>query len=260
MKYTVVISAMEHDGLRLRKIFDNIIEVIDDNCKEILIAIDKSKEIGRIAALHGDDCKELIDTSLFNGNQLVRVEYINYAEVKILRKYGISSKAIKCIGGTPIFQYLWAIDKANYDIQIKMDCDMLLSGRIEGEKLTKSLYKNEVMPLPDLRGQTSLFSTRAFCLNRKLLLKNKIRLRRNYGINGVKNILNHGHNFVALEYAWRKIKFRSIENIGINYTMHVPRRCDFKDDEITAIIDNFHNYLGTRCTTNNHNYSRDEWK
>lgn len=227
MNYSIVINATWNDGLRLKTVLPNVVDKFGDTAEEIIVLIDKNNDSGRIGLLHGVEGKASVDLKFLSD----RVKYVEIEPGKfkdIESKYTRNKKVRMCSSGTPLIQYLYAIDVAVHNIILRMDCDILFAGNFRAEKLEKYFAFNCFgIAFPNLQGNFQFMqSTRCFFINRDFLENNKLKLRRSWRPRALWSLLRGNGNFVAFEKNFDGIYRLQEAKIGITRTLHIPRRVD----------------------------------
>lgn len=151
------------------------LRVFGNQLSEILLIVDELSPVGRILAHHK---QAYTNQDLYTAIKQVaaldsRVRYaaLDYRTVRdtSLRWFG-EPDVVRCQSGTPIFAFAYAIEKAESDIILRVDCDMLFFDRGwlgKGIQLLESETVDLVEP-PKLgmnhHPYHNMISTRAFML------------------------------------------------------------------------------------------------
>lgn len=253
---SIATNVTSKDSSRILNVLPNWLKVFGNNIEEINIVYDKKPTEGRINDLHKTSNKfksiefyfdEII--SLDNRIKIIDLDYNNSS--KILDKwFRGNEKPIRCQAGTPIYAFIYAIEKTKSDLVLKVDCDIVFfdSGFVAktiNEKLADEYDLIEIAKTGLMRDKVYDFSTRAFFVK-------KSRLFRKLPITAHKlDLLRQVHRkilkrsvYLALEQMIQKeiennILKRMILSQESGYCMHICTEEEMHLAEINLIIEMF---------------------
>lgn len=177
-KISLVSNVSRNDLYRIRHIIPHWFRMFPpETVDEILLVLDRMPTSGRIASLHQFSFREdQIETALREVAAMdSRVRCIDLDKARIDRvsqKYFGMKGLIRCQGGTPIFPFFFAIEEARNSLIIKLDSDMVFSGKGIAAATVDAFAADPalvLMNLPRFGLAPQVFSTRAFALDRHRL-------------------------------------------------------------------------------------------
>lgn len=179
MKISIATNISNADLPRIKNIIPHWLEVFNENLGELLLIYDNNELSGRIKQLHkqqytSDDILAQVH-ELAKQDPRVKVLNLDYSELEtISRKWFKKGSPVRCQNGSPIYTFLYAIDKAQYDIMLKCDCDIVTYENGFTNEAIKLLDQYDIVSPPrnPLPGHT--ISSRGFFINRKKLFANKL--------------------------------------------------------------------------------------
>jgi hypothetical protein len=180
--FSLVTNVSLADGLRIRRTLPHWLRVFD-GFEELLLVFDTAQPSGRIKKLHNKNFKTEEFSAIFQQLtsldpririlDLPLVNSLDYSNV--IKQWFKIGKPVRCQAGTPIFAFIYAIHKANYNIVFRSDCDMLFSenGWLEEAMALLTYSKVHIVEPPRLglvgQSMNSHISTRAFLMKKDVL-------------------------------------------------------------------------------------------
>ncbi|MXN91968.1 hypothetical protein GR160_12105 [Flavobacterium sp. Sd200] len=179
MKISIATNISNADLPRIKNIIPHWLEVFDENLGELLLIYDNNELSGRIKQLHKQQYTS--EDILGQLNELTKIDprvkvlNLDYSELEVIsRKWFKKGSPVRCQNGSPIYTFLYAIDKAKYDIMLKCDCDIVTYENGFTNEAIKLLDQYDIVSPPrnPLPGHT--VSSRGFFINRKKLYGSKL--------------------------------------------------------------------------------------
>lgn len=277
MKISISTNVTYQDAPRILKVIPNWLKVFGNNIYEILIVYDKKPIEGRIKELHKNlksyRSIEFYFDEIMSLDKRIRVIDLDYNDSsEILNRwfYG-NEKPIRCQAGTPIYAFVYAIEKAQSDFILKVDCDMIFFNNGFVGKIIEYLSDNKFdvgeVSKTGLNNPVEDFSTRSFFINRKSFYE-KLPMTA-YKVDIFRRIhrkFNNRPYYLSLEEIIKieieKQRFiRVILPVEFGYTMHISTIEEMNLPEIHRIIEMFGNGLiPQKQISNSENFSIDFWK
>lgn len=249
--FSIVTNVCPIDGARIRKTLPHWLRVFGSSLIQVLVVVDRKPPEGRIANLHASETNEEEDidntlAQLQKLDQRVIACDLDYSRLADISKYWFKNGApIRCQAGTPIFAFIYALQLAESQYVLKLDCDMLFCNNGFPDQAIASLQGERlalVEPARLYHTEDEKFSTRAYLLDIDAL-------KRHLPINAHKlDYLRRIHrriqakpDYLALEQMLQKeIALGALSKIVLpqdcGFSMHVPRREQFLEDNIDSVI------------------------
>lgn len=244
------------DAPRILNVLPNWLKIFGNHIIEILIVYDKKPTEGRINELHKASINiqpiEFYFDAILDLDKRIRIIELDYGECDyILNKwFGEKEKPLRCQAGTPIYAFIYAIDKAKSDLLLKVDCDMIFYDNGFVKESLKLLSENKIDFLEVAKTGTNnyyKFSTRAFFINKKYYYqKLPIKAHKLDIFRRVHRILNRRSVYIALEQMIQnEIEKNNLNRIilpsDLGYTMHIATIDEMNLQGISKIIELFGN-------------------
>ena len=273
--FSIVTNVCPIDGARIRKTLPHWLKVFGPSLSQVLVVVDRTLPEGRIASLHASeiDGEEDIDNTLAQLQELDRkviVCDLDYSKLADISKRWFKNGApIRCQAGTPIFAFIYALQLAEPQYVLKLDCDMLFYNNGFPEHAIASLQGERVALVEPSRlyyAEDAKFSTRAYFLDIDAL-------KHQLPINAHKlDYLRRMHrriqgkpDYLALEQMLQKeIAVGALSKIVLpqeyGLSMHVPRREQFLEGDIDGVIGRVElGQVPTAQRSMSWDYSREHW-
>lgn len=276
-KLSISTNVTFQDAPRILKVLPNWIKVFGNNIYEILIVYDRKPIEGRIKELHknlnNDKSVEFYFAEIMDLDKRIRtidLDYSNSSEILNRWFYG-NEKPIRCQAGTPIYAFIYAIEKAQSDFILKVDCDMVFFNNGFVEKIIGdfSINKFDVGEVSKTgsNNPNKGFSTRSFFVNRKSFYE-KLPITA-YKLDILRRIhrkFNKRASYLSLEeiitIEIEKNRFsRVVLPVELGYSMHISTIEEMDLIEMSRIIEMFGNGLiPQKQISGSENFSIDFWK
>ena len=244
-------------------------------CRRSIITYDKEPTEGRISDLHKTSNNIKSIESYFNEimclDSRIRIIDLDYDDsTEILNKwFRGNERPIRCQGGTPIYAFIYGIEKAESDLLLKVDCDIVFYNKGFIYKAIEMLqHKNfDLVEPPGLRSNTSFgFSTRTFFINKKSFYsKLPIRAHQLDLLRKIHRKINKRPTFLSLEQMLQiEISNRNISHQIISTefgnSMHISTLEEMNLPIIKEVIEKFGNgFIPEEQKTNSDNFFIDHW-
>ncbi len=267
-KLSFVTNATLSDGLRLDIFLDGIIKVFKERLDEIVVVVDNRTETGRIKALHHNYIDQTIPLDRVMkkySSSLVRFIDLDYSQLEqVSSKWFGQGNVNRCQNGTPIFAFIYGIEKCKNELIIRSDCDILFLDRGFIQQTINLSEEWDLIQLPFLNDTRIPFSTRSFFLNR--IKMQQVLPFTPYKLDFIRRVhrfINGRSSFLALEQMLEKeidkgkIQLKEL-NTQFGYTMHVPTREDFNG--IETVLNRFYTgQIPLAQLRNKHDYISSLW-
>lgn len=253
---SIATNVTSKDTSRILNVLPNWLKVFGNNIEEINIVYDKKPTEGRINDLHKTSNKfksiELYFNEIISLDDRIKIIDLDYNNSsKILDKwFRGNEKPIRCQAGTPIYAFIYAIDKAKSNLVLKVDCDMVFFdngfvAKTINEELANEYDLIEISKTGSIIDKAPDFSTRAFFVNKRALYRklpitaHKLNLLRQVH----RKILKRS-SYLAFEQMIQKeiennILQRMVLSQELGYCMHICTEEEMHLAEIKFIIEMF---------------------
>lgn len=258
-KISISTNVTSQDAPRILKVLPNWLKVFGNNIHEILIVHDKKPIEGRIKELHKNlnkvryiefYCDEIL--GLDKRIRIIDLDYNNSSEILNRWFYG-NEKPIRCQAGTPIYAFIYAIEKAQSDFILKVDCDMVFFNNGFVEKIIGAYSSNKFdvgeVSKTGSNNPHKGFSTRSFFVNRKSFYEKLPMTAHKLDIlRRIHRKFNRRPSYLSLEEIIKieieKNRFISVVlPVELGYSMHISTIEEMNLPKICKIIEMFGNGL-----------------
>ena len=271
----ITTNVTSKDAKRILNVLPNWLKIFGDHIEEILITYDKEPTVGRISDMHKTSDNITSIESYFNEImrldsriRLIDLDYDNSNEI-LNKWFRGNEKPIRCQGGTPIYAFIYGIEKAESDLLLKVDCDIVFYNKGFISKAIEMLQQKnfDLVEPPGLRSNTSFgFSTRTFFINKKSFYS-KLPIRA-YQLDLLRKIhrkINKRPTFLSLEQMLQiEISNGNISHQIISTefgnSMHISTLEEMNLPIIKEVIEKFGNgNIPEQQKTNSDNFVVDHW-
>jgi hypothetical protein len=246
-RFAIATNVSIFDAAMIKHTIPHWLRVFGDRLSKILIVLDRTPPIGRIAELHSskgriDEVESILERHSTNDKRIQIVEAASKGsqlEQAYSRAWFAWGTPIRCQIGTPILVFIQAVLECSGDFVMRCDCDMLFN---ESGWLNKSidlLAKDEfdLVEPPRLglfRITNEKVSSRAFIL-RPQVYKQKFLPMKPYMLDPLRIIHRLIHRrpvWLALEQMLQRevdvgrLRHKILRDSGLGFSMHVARRED----------------------------------
>jgi len=247
---SIVTNVSLYDSSRIKTVLPHWLRVFDKVLYEVVVIFDEILPTGRIAELHKrpDKKKDVLNSLEYLSKMDSRIKPISldYSKLKdISKKWFQSGNPIRSQGGTPIFPFVFAIELAEKNFILKIDCDVVFYNNGFLDKALILLKENNfdlIEPPRLFYSERPTISTRAFFINYNILSeKLPLKAYKTDFIKQIYRLLKRRPAYLAFEEILQKeilkgkIKYLLL-NEPLGFSMHIPRKDQFEKENIGEIV------------------------
>jgi len=277
-KISIATNVTSRDATRILNVLPNWLKIFGSNIQEILIVYDKQPTEGRIKELHKTSSKiksiEFYFDEIMDLDSRIRITNLYYDNTNdiLIKWFHKKDNPIRCQAGTPIYAFIYAIDKAKSEFVFKVDCDMVFYDNGFVDKLIDKKFINnydfiEVSKTGSINISESNFSTRAFLINKKVFYqKLPIKAHKLDLIRQLHRKITRRSVYLALEQMLQieieKLRFKKFTlPPELGYSMHIATLTEMNLSAIGKVIEKFGNGIIPKSQIlDSENFCCDYWE
>jgi hypothetical protein len=125
----LIVNAALGESALVELVLPHLVRTHKVSFDEVLVVLDCRPKEGRLAAAQGDDrakFHQLVESvGAANPARLVEVDYSETTVSEVAQRWFDETPSLRCSAGTPIYPFIFGMDRADAKYRLHVDCDML---------------------------------------------------------------------------------------------------------------------------------------